>query len=66
MVGWFGSMAFNKLVKIPDPPAERPECPVCGGILQRVVYLGEGDNPMSDTEAGAEAEIDAGWWSYVH
>jgi len=66
VVGWFGSMSSRYMEKKPDPPAEQPTCPVCGGILQRVVYLGEGDNPMSDLEAGAEAEIDAGWWSYVH
>lgn len=72
VVGWFGSMAYNKLQ--PDPRrlqrereerAKLRECPVCGGQLRPVVYLGEGDNPMSDLEAGAEAEIDAGWWSYA-
>ena len=57
-------MALGSSAKSADSLAA--ECPVCGGILQRVVYLGEGDNPMSDLEAGAEAEIDVAWWSYVH
>lgn len=63
VVTWYGSMAWNKLKKIPEPPAERPTCPVCGGNLHRVIYLGEGDNPMSDPEIEC-LEIDSGWWAY--
>jgi len=64
VVGWFGSMAYNKLHKIPDPPQERPTCPICGGELRRVAYLGEGDNPFSDSDQD-ELEIKRMWWSYV-
>lgn len=62
VVSWYGSMAWNKLQKIPEPPAERPTCPVCGGDLHRVIWLGEGDNPMCDLNEG---EIDCAWWKYV-
>jgi len=65
VVSWFGSMAWNKLVKDPEDPAEAPVCPVCGGELRKIAYLGEGDNPFSDPEGEGEGEIDCMWWSYV-
>lgn len=63
-VGWFGSMAYNKLQKIPETPAERPMCPVCGDLLSRVIYLGDGDNPFSDPKVES-LDIVRMWWSYV-
>ena len=48
-VSWFGILSWKNLKR--DPIRAEPEtCPICGNRLRHVIYLGTGDNPMSDPE----------------
>lgn len=64
VIGWFGSLSWAKLQKIPDPPAPAETCPICGGGLMRVIFWGTGPNPF-EGEAEELDTLDTVDWSYV-
>ena len=63
VVTWFGDLSWRALKKIPEPPAEPETCPICGNRLRGVIYLGTGDNPMSDPDI-EDLFMDAQQWDY--
>jgi len=61
-VSWFGILSWKNLKR--DPMRAEPEtCPICGNRLRAVIYLGTGDNPMSDPEIET-LYSDAFQWEY--
>lgn len=60
-ITWFGCLAYNKFSFIDIEVEER--CPLCGAELKRVIWVGEGDNPLEGFEEGGYW-IDPGGWVY--
>lgn len=61
-VSWFGILSWRALKRDPRR-AEAETCPICGNRLRRVIYLGTGDNPLSDPELD-ELRMSTTWWGY--
>jgi hypothetical protein len=44
-VTWFGSLSYNKMRVAPEV-VEKKTCPLCGGELSRLLWVGEGEMPF--------------------
>ena len=64
VVSWFGSMAWNKLHRDPEPPPPRETCPICGGELHRIIFWGTGPNPFAGDGIDELNNLDTVNWSY--
>ena len=60
-VTWFGRLSYNKLKVIPEKP-KKEICPLCGGELHEVIWVGVGKCPLSDEQT--EGFFDSGGWVY--
>ena len=60
-VTWFGRLSYNKLRVVPEK-LENEVCPLCGGELRKVVWVGVGACPLLDEQS--EHFLDPGGWIY--
>jgi hypothetical protein len=58
-VTWFGKLAYNKMRVVPEVPEEEV-CPLCGGKLSKVAWVGEGVCPVPEEEGEYFVEP-SGW-----
>jgi len=62
-VTWFGCLSYNKL-KVPKEKPEEHLCPFCMGKLKQVLWIGDGDCPLSSVE-GSRGYGGAQGWVYA-
>lgn len=65
VVTWFGSLSW-KALRLPRSRPTPETCPTCGAPLKPLIWLGIGDNPLSDPETREEASLDVASWTYWH
>jgi hypothetical protein len=59
-VTWFGALSYAKLhVKYVEK--KRETCPICGNRLKRLIWVGEGDDPVPDVEGIGFFDESANW-----
>ena len=59
-VTWFGVLSYGKLKVLKDEKEDRV-CPLCGGALTKLFWIGEGDFPLPDIEGMAFYDDPSHW-----
>lgn len=60
-ITWFGALSYNKLKVGRNFEKERETCPICGELLGRFVWIGEGKNPLPDVEGFVAFDDPKNW-----